>query len=36
MQRPEKLPYEEMDKGDNIDSWFLGGYTLGNEIILYN
>jgi hypothetical protein len=30
-----KLPYEEMDKGDNIDDWFLGeGYTAkGNEII---
>ncbi|UQD55017.1 gliding motility protein GldM [Flavobacterium sp. K5-23] len=30
-----KLPYEEMDKGDNIDSWFVGeGYSpRGNEII---
>ncbi|MDG2433220.1 gliding motility protein GldM [Flavobacterium sp.] len=30
-----KLPYEEMDKGDNIDSWFLGeGYSArGTEII---
>jgi gliding motility-associated protein GldM len=30
-----KLPYEEMDKGDNIDDWFTGeGYTKkGNEII---
>jgi gliding motility-associated protein GldM len=30
-----KLPYEEMDKGDNIDNWFTGeGYTAkGNEII---
>ncbi|RVT74377.1 gliding motility protein GldM [Flavobacterium sufflavum] len=30
-----KLPYEEMDKGDNIDDWFIGeGYTKkGKEII---
>ena len=30
-----KLPYEEMDKGDNIDDWFTGeGYSKkGNEII---
>ena len=30
-----KLPYEEMDKGDNVDDWFIGeGYTKkGNEII---
>ncbi|MEN2401676.1 gliding motility protein GldM [Flavobacterium sp. MC2016-06] len=30
-----KLPYENMDKGDNIDDWFTGeGYTKkGNEII---
>jgi gliding motility-associated protein GldM len=30
-----KLPYESMDKGDNIDNWFTGeGYTAkGNEII---
>ncbi|MGL2987216.1 gliding motility protein GldM [Flavobacterium sp. RSSA_27] len=30
-----KLPYESMDKGDNIDNWFIGeGYTKkGNEII---
>ena len=30
-----KLPYEEMDKGDNIADWFTGeGYTKkGNEII---
>ncbi|TDW46528.1 protein involved in gliding motility GldM [Flavobacterium sp. 270] len=30
-----KLPYESMDKGDNIDDWFTGeGYTKkGNEII---
>lgn len=30
-----KLPYENMDKGDNIDNWFTGeGYTAkGNEII---
>ncbi|MES2239657.1 MAG: gliding motility protein GldM [Bacteroidota bacterium] len=30
-----KLPYEEMDKGDNIDDWFIGeGYTKkGNQII---
>nr|WP_315244953.1 gliding motility protein GldM [uncultured Flavobacterium sp.] len=30
-----KLPYEAMDKGDNIDNWFTGeGYTAkGNEII---
>ncbi|TDO96623.1 gliding motility protein GldM [Flavobacterium sp. 245] len=30
-----KLPYESMDKGDNIDNWFTGeGYTKkGNEII---
>lgn len=30
-----KLPYEDMDKGDNIDNWFLGeGYDKkGNEII---
>jgi gliding motility-associated protein GldM len=30
-----KLPYEAMDKGDNIDNWFTGeGYTSkGNEII---
>ncbi|WP_426486270.1 gliding motility protein GldM [Flavobacterium sp. 2] len=30
-----KLPYEAMDKGDNIDNWFTGeGYTKkGNEII---
>ena len=30
-----KLPYENMDKGDNIDNWFIGeGYTKkGNEII---
>jgi gliding motility-associated protein GldM len=30
-----KLPYEEMDKGDNIDDWFTGeGYgKKGNEII---
>ena len=30
-----KLPYEEMDKGDNIDDWFAGeGYSKkGNEII---
>lgn len=30
-----KLPYENMDKGDNIDNWFIGeGYTKkGNDII---
>lgn len=30
-----KLPYEDMDKGDNVDDWFIGeGYTKkGNEII---
>ncbi|MTH16344.1 gliding motility protein GldM [Flavobacterium sp. LC2016-01] len=30
-----KLPYESMDKGDNIDNWFTGeGYTKkGNEVI---
>lgn len=30
-----KLPYENMDKGDNIDNWFTGeGYTAkGNEIV---
>ncbi|KFF07744.1 type IX secretion system motor protein PorM/GldM [Flavobacterium hydatis] len=30
-----KLPYEEMEKGDNTDNWFTGeGYTAkGNEII---
>jgi len=30
-----KLPYEDMDKGDNIDDWFLGeGYSKkGDEII---
>nr|WP_315156558.1 gliding motility protein GldM [uncultured Flavobacterium sp.] len=30
-----KLPYENMDKGDNIDNWFIGeGYTKkGSEII---
>jgi gliding motility-associated protein GldM len=30
-----KLPYEDMDKGDNIDDWFLGeGYSKkGNEIV---
>ncbi|CAM3611280.1 gliding motility protein GldM [Flavobacterium chungbukense] len=30
-----KLPYESMDRGDNIDDWFTGdGYTAkGNEII---
>lgn len=30
-----KLPYEDMDKGDNIDNWFVGeGYTKkGKEII---
>jgi gliding motility-associated protein GldM len=30
-----KLPYESMDKGENIDNWFTGeGYTpKGNEII---
>jgi gliding motility-associated protein GldM len=30
-----KLPYEAMDKGDNIDNWFTGeGYTSkGNEVI---
>ncbi|MEO6174547.1 MAG: gliding motility protein GldM [Flavobacterium circumlabens] len=30
-----KLPYEAMDRGDNIDDWFTGdGYTKkGNEII---
>lgn len=30
-----KLPYEAMDRGDNIDDWFTGdGYTAkGNEII---
>jgi gliding motility-associated protein GldM len=30
-----KLPYENMDKGDNVDNWFIGeGYTKkGNEII---
>tara|TARA_R110002126_G_scaffold66768_7_gene169584 strand:- start:468 stop:2009 length:1542 start_codon:yes stop_codon:yes gene_type:complete len=30
-----KLPYEEMDKGDNIDDWFIGeGYTAkGKEIV---
>jgi gliding motility-associated protein GldM len=30
-----KLPYESMDKGDNIDNWFTGeGYTAkGNEVI---
>ncbi|SFD10329.1 type IX secretion system motor protein PorM/GldM [Flavobacterium phragmitis] len=30
-----KMPYESMDKGDNIDDWFTGdGYTKkGNEII---
>lgn len=30
-----KLPYEAMDKGDNIDDWFVGeGYTeKGKEII---
>lgn len=30
-----KLPYESMDKGDNIDNWFTGeGYTAkGNEIV---
>jgi gliding motility-associated protein GldM len=30
-----KLPYEEMDKGDNLDTWFTGeGYSpKGNEII---
>ncbi|WP_310554976.1 gliding motility protein GldM [Flavobacterium sp.] len=30
-----KLPYEAMDKGDNIDNWFTGeGYTAkGSEII---
>jgi gliding motility-associated protein GldM len=30
-----KMPYESMDKGDNIDNWFTGeGYTAkGNEII---
>jgi gliding motility-associated protein GldM len=30
-----KLPYEDMDKGDNIDNWFTGeGYTAkGKEIV---
>jgi gliding motility-associated protein GldM len=30
-----KLPYEDMDKGDNIDGWFLGeGYSKkGKEIV---
>jgi gliding motility-associated protein GldM len=30
-----KLPYEDMDKGDNVDNWFVGeGYTKkGDEII---
>ncbi|MDN3674616.1 gliding motility protein GldM [Flavobacterium branchiarum] len=30
-----KLPYESMDKGDNIDNWFTGdGYTAkGKEIV---
>jgi len=30
-----KLPYESMDKGDNIDNWFTGeGYTAkGNDVI---
>ncbi|MEA9411547.1 gliding motility protein GldM [Flavobacterium sp. PL02] len=30
-----KLPYESMDKGDNIDNWFTGeGYTKkGDEIV---
>ncbi|MCZ8228123.1 gliding motility protein GldM [Flavobacterium sp.] len=30
-----KLPYEDMDKGDNIDNWFIGeGYTKkGKEIV---
>ena len=30
-----KLPYEDMDKGDNVDDWFTGeGYTKkGKEII---
>ncbi|SHM74877.1 type IX secretion system motor protein PorM/GldM [Flavobacterium saccharophilum] len=32
-----KLPYESMDKGDNIDNWFTGeGYTAkGNDIIAH-
>ncbi|KAF2510112.1 gliding motility protein GldM [Flavobacterium zhairuonense] len=32
-----KLPYESMDKGDNIDNWFTGdGYTKkGNDIIAH-
>jgi gliding motility-associated protein GldM len=34
-QETGKLPYEEMDKGDNIDDWFTGeGYgKKGNEIV---
>jgi hypothetical protein len=29
------LPYEDMDKGDNIDDWFAGeGYSAkGNEVV---
>ena len=34
-EKTGKLPYETMDKGDNIDNWFIGeGYTKkGEEII---
>jgi hypothetical protein len=31
------LPYEEMDKGDNIDDWFIGeGYTAKGKRLLQN
>jgi hypothetical protein len=31
----DKLPYEEMDKGDNIDDWFIGeGYTVKGKRLL--
>jgi hypothetical protein len=35
IQKQVKLPYEAMDKGDNIDHWFTGeGYSVkGNEIV---
>jgi hypothetical protein len=30
-----ELPYEEMDKGDNIDDWFMEKAILkANEIIV--
>jgi hypothetical protein len=29
------MPYEDMDKGDNIDDWFAGeGYSAKKKLLL--